>query len=112
MSRESRSSVRPFAVPLLFGGAVLVGSLVLTALSWRAVQAGQEERLRAAFDFRVEEAERLVLERMQDGERVLAGVTGLFAATREVDRAAFRRYVGSLDLATSLPGIQAVGFQR
>lgn len=99
-------------VPLLVGGAVLAFSLVLTALIWRIAESAQENRLRAAFDFRVEEAERLVLERMQDGERVLAGVTGLFAATREVNRSEFRRYVGSLDLPTSLPGFQAVGFQR
>ena len=99
-------------MPLLVAGAVLAVSLALTGFAWRGARAAQEDRLRAVFDLGVAEAERLVLERLKDDERVLEGVSGLFAASGDVSRSEFQRYVGALDLPGSLPGIQVVGFQK
>jgi PAS domain S-box-containing protein len=104
--------LKQFARPLLISVLVLAGSLGFTALAWRGAETAVEQRLQANFDFRVRDAERRITGRIGNYEQTLRGIAGLFAATADVDRSSFGRYVASLDLGRNTPGIQAVGFQR
>nr|WP_240954041.1 EAL domain-containing protein [Solimonas marina] len=50
--------------------------------------------------------------RLQAYQQILRGGAGLFAASAEVTRDDWRRYVDSLDVASSYPGVQAIAFAR
>lgn len=89
---------------------VLAVSLVLTGIAWyisdHAIRSSTEQRFR----FQTEDTATAIADRLLDYESVLRGAAGLFNAADQVDRAAWQRYVASLDLQRSFPGIQGLGF--
>jgi PAS domain S-box-containing protein len=95
---------------MLAAGFVLAVTLGATWVAWERVGADQDRVLRADFEYRVRDVERRIITRMLAHEQVLRGAAGLFADSRQVNRAHFRDYVASLHLEEHYPGIQAVAF--
>jgi signal transduction histidine kinase len=89
---------------------VLALSLLLTGmLAWYAlITAETQDRLR--FDNLVQKNEALLRNRMEAYVALLHGAAGLFTASDDVSREAFRTYVERLDLPRRYPGIQGIGF--
>jgi len=93
---------------------VVVTGLVLAALSFvlQTLRHGHAQRLDAHFE---EEARRITAKigwRMNAYTQVLRGGAGLFAASRDVTRQEWRRYVEALAIEQHLRGVQGVGFLR
>ncbi len=89
---------------------ILFVSLIVTLKMWQDARAEAERELRGDFKARVLETSRRIEQRMLDYEQVLAGVRGLFSASREVDRYEFRAFVAALKIESSFPGVQSVGW--
>jgi diguanylate cyclase (GGDEF)-like protein/PAS domain S-box-containing protein len=85
-------------------------SVVATGVAWWVATDSVTGRARARFDETVQQARSAIINRMQDYEQILIGGRGLFAASRSVDRATWRAFVESLEVADRFPGIQGVGF--
>jgi signal transduction histidine kinase len=64
------------------------------------------------FGYLVERQRELLTDRINDYQRVLRGGAGLFAASGNVTRAEWHRYVELMELDASLPGIQGTGFAQ
>ncbi len=78
---------------------VLAGSLAMTVLTSQLESSASEEVARARFDFRSAEIVRAIYGRMAAYEEVLRGGLGLFVATGDVTRAAWRSYVDTLRIS-------------
>ena len=103
-SRPSR--LHNVLIPLL----VVVLGVTLTYVVQDALRTHAEAKLRDEFSFRVDEVVGNIHGRLGSYEEVLSGATGLFAASRTVERGEFRSYVRTLNLERKYPGIQGVGF--
>jgi diguanylate cyclase (GGDEF)-like protein len=80
---------------------VLAAGIALSVVAWRVVDAQIEREARARFEALVVESRSQLQARMQDYYGMLNGLRGLFLAQSGFDRAAFHRYVGSLNIAVS-----------
>ncbi|MCK6486830.1 MAG: CHASE domain-containing protein [Planctomycetes bacterium] len=87
-------------------------SLLATAWAWYLSDAAVHRRSADRFHFRTEEVQLAIRDRMASYIAILRGGAGLFMASPEVGREAWRRYVDSLELGRSFPGIQGLGFTR
>ncbi|HKX94945.1 MAG TPA: CHASE domain-containing protein, partial [Methylibium sp.] len=91
---------------------VLLGCLGVAVLGWHLLASDTERQASERFGFLAAGIEARVADRMRQHEQVLRGAAGLFAASKEVDRDEWRRYVEQLDLARNYPGIQAIGWAQ
>jgi len=91
---------------------VLAVCLLLTAIAWylsdHAIRSNDEQRFR----FQTEDTASAIANRLLEYESVLRSAAGLFNAAGKVDRAAWHRFVASLELQRSFPGIQGLGFSE
>ncbi len=106
--RRRLAALRP-PVPWLVTW-VLAGSLAVTVLTSQLERSASAETARARFEFRNTEIMRAIHGRMAACEEVLRGGLGLFAASGEVSRAAWRSYVDALRIEQNFPGIQGIGY--
>ncbi len=91
---------------------VLLLSICLTGLvAWMADHSIRETA-RTRFDYQSQALIHAIEKRMQDYETILRGGVGLFQASGQVSREAWKTYVGSLALDDALPGIQALGYSQ
>ncbi|MBI3286098.1 MAG: CHASE domain-containing protein [Burkholderiales bacterium] len=123
-SRSGASEGAPAQGPLALlprrmQGHALAGAalafLVLLAVSVSMWSKASEEIVQVArerFEFRVAEANFAIQQRMLAYEQVLRGGIGLFAASNEVTREAWRIYVQQLNLEKNYPGIQAIAYSQ
>ena len=95
---------------LLMPWIVLGLALLITFQLWQAAQLEAERKLRNSFQAQVDHSIQRIQQRMLDYEQVLAGVRGLFAASRSVERDEFRAFVEALNIEKSFPGVQSVGW--
>ncbi|MBI1736200.1 MAG: CHASE domain-containing protein [Candidatus Rokubacteria bacterium] len=89
-----------------------VAAIAMFALSMLAAfyaASATTARERRHFDESVRHAEDAIKQRLAAHIAMLRAGTGLFAATREVDRAQFHAYVQRLDLGRVYPGVQGIG---
>jgi signal transduction histidine kinase len=103
----------PVSVPYRLAAlcALLLGAGLTLILWWSAQnQAHQEAQQR--FEFQVRETQLAIRQRLLAYEHVLRGAAGLFAASRQVGRDEWRRYIESLHLQSSYPGILGLGFSQ
>lgn len=91
---------------------VLALSIAASGWAWHITSHSAAERARARFNEMAHQAHSTILNRMGTYEQILIGGSGLFAATRSVERDTWHAYVRSLDLDQRFPGIQAMGFAR
>ena len=87
---------------------VLGAVLSMAAAVWRH----QETRSQAQADFErgVDRVAADVLHRIRQPIAALKGVSGLFAASPQVSRSAFRDYAEGRDLQTDFPGVRGFGY--
>jgi signal transduction histidine kinase/CHASE1-domain containing sensor protein/ActR/RegA family two-component response regulator len=81
----------------------------LTTLAAFYAASATTGRERQRFDEAVRHAEDAIRQRLVAHVAMLRAGTGLFAASREVDRTQFHAYVQRLDLGRLYPGVQGVG---
>ncbi len=91
-------------------GLVLVISLAATSTATLIARDSVEARAADRFARDVDLLETAIEARMRAYEQVLRGARGLFAASNDVTRVEWMRYVDTLDLEENYPGIQGVGF--
>jgi PAS domain S-box-containing protein len=89
---------------------VLALSLTITALSWYLADHFVKGRAHERFLYQTAEAQSAIAHRMTEYELALRGGAGLFAASKSVERSEWRRYVSSLDIHQTYPGILGMGF--
>ena len=100
------------AARTLIVAASAAASLALTYGAWQAAREQSEREDRLRFDLRVEDIASSLRGRMLDYEQVLRGAVALFAASQRVEREEWAAYVRGLEIASSYPGIQALGYGR
>ncbi|WP_338764056.1 CHASE domain-containing protein [Massilia sp. METH4] len=97
-------------LPLLFATGTLCAGLVATAWVWNGLRTSHDAQLRAEFDYRVRELQLRIGRRMATYQQVLRGAQAYALATQPLPgSAAFRTYVGTLQLREYYPGIQGIG---
>ncbi|HZZ83854.1 MAG TPA: CHASE domain-containing protein [Anaeromyxobacteraceae bacterium] len=92
--------------------ALLLASLVVTALASRSVARAVRAEQRARFDEVAVSAEGEVRARLEAYLALLRGARGIFPGGREPSPAAFSELVRSLELDRHYPGIQGIGYAR
>lgn len=90
-------------------GVFLVSSALLLYW-WGAITAAQGRAIQDHFEVDAQRVATKISERLGTYDEILRGVAGLFAASDEVSRADFRRYVETLELEKSYPEIQGIGY--
>lgn len=98
--------LRPLPVLLLLLGAGLTG------LAHRQETTTLDALRQARFQTQAREVIAALERRLHSNAALLRGVAGLFASSDNVDGEEFRTYVQGLQLASSYPWIQGVGFAQ
>lgn len=91
---------------------VLVAGLTATGAGTAYVRMSTATKDRLRFQIAVQRTQDAIAGRLQTYTALLEATQGLFAASREVTREEFTRYVGLLELRANFPGIQGVGYTR
>jgi diguanylate cyclase (GGDEF)-like protein len=105
---NSRNTSRLLYIP----PAILPLGLGLTYGLQDAERKSARQALHDEFEFRASEIITNINSRMSKYEQILAGASGLFAASSSVERKEFAGYVRTLRIEEKYPGIQGVGFSR
>jgi signal transduction histidine kinase len=95
-----------------FAWFVLVAALVATVGLSQFSRNEFSRRHADRFTYLAERQSTLLTDRIHDYERVLRGAAGLFAASGDVTRDEWRRYIERMELDRHLPGIQGTGFAQ
>ncbi|MGH8718361.1 MAG: PAS domain S-box protein, partial [Burkholderiales bacterium] len=91
---------------------VLAVGITYSFFGWIYARAYVEREAQRAFEQQVIEARNAVADAVQGYTELLYGLQGLFGAVKDVNRAAFRRYVDMSDIANRYPGTLAFSFIR
>jgi signal transduction histidine kinase len=108
MLRMSAPPTLRAAVPAI----ILVLGLGLTVLAAMMAHRVADRRESLQFAGVADGIQQMINGRLEAYVAMLRGAAGLFAASAEVTPAEFRQYVTRLELRTSYPGIQGIGFSR
>lgn len=92
--------------------AILAVSMAVTIGLWQSSRIELAASTKDRFEHRAAMQKLVLVEKLSDHVRVLQGGVGLFAASREVTREEWRRYVAALQLDKNLPGMLGTGFAR
>ena len=96
--------------PTLWIAALWVAGLVVTAVLTIWLNSYQQERLKNRFNTELARVTDDIQRRFQAPVYGLMGARGVYAASEEVNRLEFQRYVESRDLAAEVPGVRGMGF--
>ncbi len=96
-------------IGLLPVGVFLVSSALLLVW-WSDLTAAQATATQEHFDFDARRVETKISERLATYDEILRGAAGLFAASEEVTREDFHRYVDALQLGRAFEEIQGIGY--
>ncbi|GHA32745.1 hypothetical protein GCM10007989_31090 [Devosia pacifica] len=105
--RWSQRAVANFSLPTLL--AILV-PLALTFYAWKYTSSAAYERSLDAFERLALDHQHSLSFRLESYLQGLDGGAGLFAATDDVTLAEWRAYVDTLNIGSTLPGINGMGF--
>jgi PAS domain S-box-containing protein len=95
-----------YRIPIL----ALMISLAMTVLGWYLLASETENVARKKFDYLSSQITSNIRDRIYDYERVLRSGVALFAASHDVERDEWKKFVNALDVQSSLPGVQGVGY--
>jgi PAS domain S-box-containing protein len=90
--------------------AALVVSLVVLLALWHQVLDLHQQAARQHFELEARRITTKIQHRLDAYEQILRGAAGLYAASPDVSRAAWHRYVSQLALDQGYKGIQGVSF--
>ncbi|WP_416398805.1 CHASE domain-containing protein [Allohahella sp. A8] len=106
-----RQGAGAHSVPaLLLPWSLFFLSIGLAVGAWRLTSLSVETAARDEFTFNAQSIRSRISDRMRDYEQVLRGAAGFIHASNDVTREEWQRYVATLKLSESYPGIQGVGF--
>ncbi len=88
----------------------LIITLTITIYAWYTTKQNIEAGAREKFDFQTQEIAFAIEKRMQAYEQILRGGKGLFYASQNVSRDAWKAYVNALRIEENYPGILGIGF--
>ncbi len=91
---------------------VLLLSLIALVLLWRELDVRHAYNLRDHFQAESARIGTKISLRMSSYTQILRGGAGLFAASENVDRIEWKRYIDKLELDQTFRGIQGVGFAQ
>lgn len=91
---------------------VLAVNMLVTLVLWRTSVDEFHRRAGDSFLYRAEKQQAALVDRMEEYQQVLRGGQGLFRASDWVSRDEWHRYVQSLQLDETLPGILGTGFAQ
>ncbi len=91
---------------------ILLGSLLITAMAWVATRHFAIEDARQRFERRTDEVHHRIERRMASYETMLRGGAALFAASTDVSREDWKRYVQTVEPERHYPGLQGFGVAR
>ena len=86
--------------------------VVVTVTAWRASVGDATRDARVRFEFQANQMTKTIEGRLLGYEQALRGASGLFAASRSLDRDEWRAYVESLKIDTYYPGTQGLGYAK
>ena len=89
---------------------ILFVSIVLTAVAYLISSKFVRERTMDRFQFRANEIEHAIKDRLSVYEQVLWSGVGLMYASDNVTRKEFAKFVETVDIDNQWPGIQGIGF--
>ncbi|MDD3529772.1 MAG: diguanylate cyclase [Gallionellaceae bacterium] len=89
---------------------VLLTGMALSLWTWDALRQGAIKEAQIRFQFRAQQVETSLRERLHSNRLALQGGAALFAASDQVSRAEWRTYVSALGLADNYPGLQSMGY--
>lgn len=89
---------------------ILLVSLGITFCLQRFSNQQNHLNVEERFHFRANEMAENIQNRLHNYKQVLQGTKGLFISSKEVEREEFRKFVNQLNLHSSYPGIQGLGF--
>lgn len=89
---------------------ILALAIVLTISAWYFSHAAVQQSTAERFEFRTEEIETAVVERLIDYEGVLWSGVAMFNASDRVTRQDWAEYVATLNVDERWPGIQGIGW--
>ena len=84
--------------------------LCITVWMWHSTRSETARVAGERFEFKTREAQTAIAQRLLAYEQVLRGGVALFAASEEVTRDEWHRYVRTLEIEKNFLGIQAIGF--
>lgn len=87
---------------------VLLTGMALSLWTWDALRQGAIKEAQIRFQFRAQQVETSLRERLHSNRLALQGGAALFAASDQVSRAEWRTYVSALGLADNYPGLQSM----
>ncbi len=90
--------------------AVFLVSSVLLLSWWAALTAAQGRAAQEHFELDAQRVEVKISERLATYKEILRGAAGLFAASDDVTREEYHRYVEALQLGRAFGEIQGIGF--
>ncbi len=90
--------------------AILLIAVCLTAAAWFASRQATRNTAEQRFEFRTQELEGAIQDRMLVYEQVLWGGVGLFNASENVSREEWAEYVAAINLEERWPGMQGMGY--
>lgn len=91
---------------------VFLAGMALTTLAWYAASAWEEEKSRQEFTVHANDTLDAIRQRLDAYIYTLYGMRGLFAASHEVTRDEFRRYIAEAGLGGHHPGVHSFAFIR
>jgi diguanylate cyclase (GGDEF)-like protein/PAS domain S-box-containing protein len=97
-------------IPLLSATLVTILSLAVTGVYWQAEENEVNERADHALNTAADQTVSVISQRLRSYELALRGVKGLLESSQQVTTEEFRRYVKSLQLQQTQPGLQGLAF--
>ena len=88
----------------------LTAALALTAAGWVGLEHSRREEARQQFERRTEAAQAAMRARLLSYEQILRAGAADIASSPNITRREWREFIGYLELAERVPGIQAVGY--
>lgn len=109
LPRKKKNPINIFHRPKA-AWAILGISIILTVGAYHTSVNFAKHRANDQFQYRAEEVENAIKDRLKIYEELLWGVVGLYYASDDVSRKEFGKYYEALDINTNWPGIQAFGY--
>ena len=101
----------PRSYTAALGWTILILDLIVTLGLWYFVNENVKNEALGRFQFRSQEIQVAIEERLAAYEQVLRGGVALFESTKlQVDREMFKTYVDNLNIEERYRGIQGIGF--
>ena len=95
-------------LPLLYALLITLLGLIVSATYWRAEEKEVDDRANHALNLAADQIASVIGQRLRSYELALRGVKGLMESSDQVTGREFHRYIESLQLPQTRPGLQGI----